>query len=302
MKVVVTGGTGFVGREVLRQVHAAGHQLRVLTRNSNSRSARDIDLKYNAEVVGGDILDSESLKTLCTSGDAVIHLVGIISEFENDTFENVHHRGTQNVVEAAGNAGIKRFIHMSALGARELAVSRYHQSKWAGEETVRSSGLDYTIMRPSIIYGRQDAFTNVFARMARFSPFIPVIGPGEGTFQPVFVKSIAQCFANALSEPRSIGKTFDLGGPEILTLNEVLDAILDVIGRRRTKVHLPLPVARVFARMLEKAYPTILRMPAPLNRDQIIMLQEKTIGDLQPAIELLQLHAPPFRDGLRKYL
>src|SRR5207237_1119041 len=107
---------------------------------------------------------------------AVIHLVGIISKVGRNTFENVHTQGTQNIVTSAREAGIKRFVHMSALGSRANAVSRYHQSKWAAEEAVRRSGLDYTIFRPSIIYGPKDHFVNLFDKMARFSPVLPVMG------------------------------------------------------------------------------------------------------------------------------
>ena len=152
--------------------------------------------------------------------DAVIHLVGIISEAGDQTFENVHTRGTQNLVHAARRAGVKRLLHMSALGTRPNAVARYHQSKWAAEEIVRESGLEWTIFRPSIIYGPDDGFVNLFAKISRFSPLVPIVGNGQTKFEPVPVEAVAHAFVKGLTEPKAIGSAFDLCGPSTLTLNE----------------------------------------------------------------------------------
>ncbi len=302
MKVLVTGGTGFVGGEILRQLHSAGHSIRLLARSKNSAHTRDVAEKYKVEISVGNILDSASLAEFLSSGDAVIHLVGIISEAGQNTFENIHARGTENVVTAAKKSGVKRFIHMSALGTRPDAVSRYHQSKWIAEETVRRSGLEFTIFRPSIIYGAHDQFTTMFARMAKLSPALPVIGSGEGTLQPVPVENVAEAFVKSLSEPRAIGKTIDLVGPEVLTMNQLLDEIIRAVGRRKMKVHLPLPLARALAAMLELIYPTLFRKAPPLNRDQIVMLQEKTTGDAGMQKEILGINPPKFREGIACYL
>lgn len=299
MKVLVTGGTGFVGEEILRQLYRAGHAIRALVRDPHSRSSQKIQARFGAELSAGNILDSRSLQAFFSKGgDAVIHLVGIISEVGENTFQAVHATGTRNVIAAAKEAGVCRHIQMSALGTREHAVARYHRSKWDAEQTVRSSGLDYTIFRPSIIYGRKDMFTNMFASMSRWSPFVPVIGTGQGTMQPIPVECVAECFVKALSEPRAKAETIDLVGPEILTFNEVLDQILYVTGRRRSKVHISESVARMGARVLEAAFPRLLGKAPPLNRDQIIMLGERTIGDGQPMQELFQVHAPEFHKGI----
>ncbi|MDB6125289.1 MAG: NAD-dependent epimerase/dehydratase [Pedosphaera sp.] len=248
------------------------------------------------------MLDTSTLPAGLKNIDAVIHLVGIISEVGRNTFEQVHTHGTQNMVVAAQQAGVKRFIHMSALGTRPNAISRYHRSKWAAEEFVRASGLDYTIFRPSIIYGLQDHFVNLFARMTRFSPVLPVIGRGQSKLQPVPVADVAKCFVKALTEPTSIGQTYDLAGRDVLTFEQVLDEILQVTNRKRWKLHLPLPVARLQATLLEFIFPKLLGKAPPLNRDQLIMLGEDNVGNPEPANKLFDLKPISFREGIASYL
>jgi NADH dehydrogenase len=294
MNVLVTGGTGFVGREIVRELIASGHRVRSLSRGTH--------LRESPEMPPGNVLDAASLPQAFAGVEAVIHLVGIISEFGEQTFENVHVRGTQNVVSAAQQAGAKRFVHMSALGTRPNAVARYHQSKWAAEEIVRGSGLDWTIFRPSIIYGPGDGFVNLFAKIIRRSPIVPIMGDGESKFQPVTVESVATAFVKALAEPRAVHQTFDLCGAEVFTLNEIVDAILTVMQRRRLKLHVPLAAARFQAALLEFVYPKVLRKAAPLNRDQLRMLQEDNTGETRAATDLFGLNHPPFRQGIARYL
>lgn len=294
MNVLVTGGTGFVGREIVRELIASGHRVRSLSRGTH--------LRESPEMPPGNVLDAASLPQAFAGVEAVIHLVGIISEFGEQTFENVHVRGTQNVVSAAQQAGAKRFVHMSALGTRPNAVARYHQSKWAAEEIVRGSGLDWTIFRPSIIYGPGDGFVNLFAKIIRRSPIVPIMGDGESKFQPVTVESVATAFVKALAEPRAVHQTFDLCGAEVFTLNEIVDAILTVMQRRRLKLHVPLAAARFQAALLEFVYPRVLRKAAPLNRDQLRMLQEDNTGETRAATDLFGLNHPPFRQGIARYL
>ena len=248
MKVVVTGGTGFVGRELVTQLALAGYQIDLLTRHPRHEAAVKLARRTGAHIVSGDVFDRSSLDAFQGAG-AIIHLVGIISESRRNTFENAHVRATENVVAAARAAGVSRFLHMSALGTRPDAVSRYHQTKWQAEQIVRNSGLDWTIFRPSIIYGPGDQFVNRFTRIARWSPVVPVLG--RGTFQPIPVREVAWCFVRALDQPASIGKTFDLVGPEVLTMAEILKAILATAGRRRLLVRVPLLAARLLARLLE---------------------------------------------------
>jgi NADH dehydrogenase len=302
MKVFVTGATGFVGEEVVRQLHAAGHAIRILARHPRSPRIQSTVSEYGAEIHPGNVLDAESLRGGLKDCEAVIHLVGIISEIGRNTFENVHTLGTKNIVAATREAGVKRFAQMSALGTRPHAVSRYHKSKWAAEEIVRESGLDWTIFRPSIIYGPKDHFVNLFARLARFSPILPVIGRGNGKLQPVPVGDVAAAFVKCLAEPRSVGRTFDLCGGDVLTFMEVLDEILVVTGRKRWKAHLPPGLARCQAAVLEFIFPKLLGKAPPLNRDQLLMLSEDNVGNPQPANELFGLRPIAFREGIASYL
>ncbi|HVY70495.1 MAG TPA: complex I NDUFA9 subunit family protein [Verrucomicrobiae bacterium] len=302
MNVLITGASGFVGGEVLRELHREGHAIRALVRSPESAGARKPREMFNTELRAGDVLTPASLVTAFSGADAVIHLVGIISEIGARTYENIHTRGTENVVRAAKAAGVSRYVHMSALGTRPKAASRYHQSKWAAEEIVRASGLAWTIFRPSIIYGPGDQFVNLFARMSRFSPVLPVMGDGLGKMQPIAVSAVAQAFVRSLSTPAAIGQTFDLCGLEPVTFREILDAILRVAGRRRLKLRIPLPLARVQAAMLEMLFPLLLRQAPPLNRDQLLMLQEDNLGAPWRAQRLFDLELVPFEQGIGSYL
>jgi len=302
VKVFVTGATGFVGQEMLHRLHDAGHSARILARDAKSRRVREAATRWHTEVHQGNILDAASMEGGLNGVEAVVHLVGIISEVGENKFENVHTRGTENIVAAARAADVTRFIHMSALGTRPNAASRYHQSKWAAEEIVRRSGLAWTILRPSIIYGPGDGFVNLFARMSRFSPVLPVMGSGQSKFQPVPVEDVATCFVRALSEPHSIGRIYDLCGTEVFTLEQILDLILEVTARRRIKLHLPLWLARCQAAFLELVFPQLLGQAPPLNRDQLVILQEDNVGDPKPAMELFGLKPVSFREGIGRYV
>jgi len=302
MKVFITGATGFVGQELVQQLQQAGHTVRLLVRSRSSRPVQEAISRYGAEVHVGNVLEAASLEGALRGMEAAIHLVGVISEVGESTFENVHTRGTQNVVAAAQAAAIRRFIQMSALGTRPNATARYHQSKCAAEELVRQSGLDYTIFRPSLIYGPRDQFVNLFATIIRLSPFVPVLGSGRARFQPVSVETVARAFVRALCEPKSIGQCYDLCGPETFTLPELLDHILALMRKKRFKLRVPLSLARVQAAFLEFLFQRLLRKAPPLNRDQLVMLEEDNIGDARAANELFGLRHAPFRQEAARFL
>lgn len=302
MRVLVTGATGFVGREIVRQLHQQRQSIRILARDLASPRVQEALSRWGAEVHPGNILEPAALDGALSGVESVIHLVGIISEVGESTFENVHAQGTQNMVTAAQQAGVRRFVHMSALGTRPNAAARYHQSKWAAEELVRHSGLEFTIFRPSLIYGPEDQFVNLFAKIILRSPIVPLLASPHARFQPVPVEAVATAFARSLGDPRSVGQTFDLCGPEALTLSAIVDRIQGVLGKRRIKLHVPLSLARCQAACIEFVFRRLLRKAPPLNQDQLLMLQEDDVGNPAPATELFGLRPIPLREGIGKYL
>lgn len=300
MKVFLTGATGFVGKELVRQLQHAGYGIRKLVRKKptllNEESPGGMEIRV------GNILDLQSLREGLEGVDAVIHLVGIISEIGANTFENIHVQGTRNMVSAAREQGVNRFIHMSALGTRPTAIARYHQTKWEAEEIVRQSGLDFSIFRPSLIFGPQDMFVNTFAKIIRFSPVVPILGRRDANFQPVAIDTVASAFVMALTEQKAVGQTFDLVGPDTFTMEQIIDQILGAMHRKRIKLHIPSTIAHIQAAFLEFLFPKILRKAAPLSRDQLTMLGENNTGNPAPANELFGLKPLPFREGVEKYL
>jgi NADH dehydrogenase len=293
--IVVTGATGFVGEEVVKQLRADGHAVRAVVREP--APAQWLKQRYDVELFHGNVLHAPSLEGSMQGAKCVIHLVGIIHEWKENTFERVHTQATTNVVDAAKKAGVARYLHMSALGARAGAKSRYHQTKWAAEEYVRKSGLAWTIFRPSVIYGARDKSINVLAKVIRLAPFVPVLGDGNSRIQPVSVENVAKAFVAAIKNDATIGKTYDLCGPVAFTWNELYDKLLAFYGLRKPKIHLPLPIARVQAFLFEK----MLAHP-PFTRDQLVMTCEDNVGDPKPAEHDLLLTQESFEQGIARSL
>jgi len=293
--IVITGATGFVGEEIARQAHAAGHPIRAIVREP--QRAQWLVERYGAELFHGNVLYAPSIEGAMEGAKCVIHLVGIIHEQNENTFERTHTRATQHVVDEAKKSKVKRYVHMSALGTRENARSRYHQTKWAAEEYVRKSGLAWTMFRPSFIYGPHDKAINTLAQLVRRLPFVPVLGNGQTKIQPISVENVAKAFVAAVHNDASIGKTYDLCGPEAFTWNELYDKLQTILGTRKRKLHLPLPVARVQAVFFEK----ILANP-PFTRDQLLMLEEDSVGDPKPAERDFFLQQEDFEEGVARYL
>jgi NADH dehydrogenase len=272
-RVFVTGGTGFVGRHIIKKAVKDGHTIVALIRSEEK--AREVFKDTpGVEFVKGDINKKNTMIEGMKGCDAVIHLVGIIYEIKKKkaTFEKIHYGGTRNVLKAVEKAGVKCYLHMSALGARPMVKSRYYKTKWAAEKLVTQSGLDWTIFRPSVIFGPEDDFINKFARMAGKPPFVPIVGDGQNKFQPIWVEDVASCYVQALKDKKTIGKAYGLAGPEVFTFEEIIKIILRVLGKKRLILKMPISLAKFSVKILER-----LMDPPPLSTDQLIMLGDDNI-------------------------
>ena len=244
--ILVTGGTGFVGREVVRELVALGYPVRLLVRHPER--ATPVAHHARIELTQGDALQPESLSAAMAGVQAVVHLIGIIAETSHVTFEQAHVEATRNVLAAAKEAGVTRWIQMSAIGTRPHASSRYHLTKWQAEELVRQSGLDWTIFRPSLIYGydERDRLLNML-RLTLSWPLdfiqlysFPLLNGGEPLIQPVSVREVAHCFALAPAKEAGIGRTYDLVGPVAFSWREMIFKILTALGKKGLYEEIPL--------------------------------------------------------------
>ena len=295
MLVLVTGSSGFVGNQVVAELLTRGHRVRCLLRPGSEKKLKEVN---QVEVAPGDVLHPDTLTAALKDCDAVIHLVGIIREFPGRgvTFERLHQEATQHVVEAAKAAGVPRYLHMSALGARPAPADPYHLTNYLADEYVMASGLTYTIFRPSVIYGPEDQSINLFVRQIRTCRVVPIIGDGQYQMQPVPVWTMAQAYALALEKPETENRIYDVGGPEPLSFNAVIDTLGQVLHRWVFKVHLPVGMMHGLAGYLGRfAW-------FPLTTGQIRMLLEGSTCDPGAFYQDFGLEAISFKEGLSRYL
>lgn len=291
MKIAVTGGTGFVGKAVVSELVRKGCEVKVLSRSSPE------EIHPGTAHLIGNVATGEGLGDLVEGVHAVIHLVGIIREAGKSTFEAVHRDGTINVLQACKNFGVRRYLHMSALGTRQNARSRYHQSKWAAEEAVRDSGLKWTIFRPSIVFGPHDAFINMLFSVMKVTPVMPVPGGGKSLIQPVHVDDVAASFSKSLGPGPFTGKTYELGGPQVLSLKKIIKIMAKVTDKKRLYLDIPRPFLVPAVKIGE-----LMRLKLPMTSDQLIMLEEDNIRTGGDPVEELGIEWTGFEEGIKKYL
>lgn len=296
MKVFVTGGTGFVGSEILRQLIAAGHTVRALVREGSESKLAVLE---NVSVHSGDVTDPTSLEGGPAGCDAVIHLVGIIREYPGRgvTFKKMHVEATENILRATEKQGVKRYLHMSSNGTREDGKTAYHRTKWQAEGLVRDSSLDWTIFRPSLIFGRGSEFVSMLAELIRKIPVVPVIGNGQYRMQPVAVEQVASSFVKALTMPETISETYLLGGGTSYTYDEILDLTAQALGKENaSKIHQPLIMIKPMIKMLQGFE------KFPITEDQLKMLVEGNVCDPTVWAQTFDLRPLSYGEGIGKCL
>jgi uncharacterized protein YbjT (DUF2867 family) len=271
-RVTVFGGSGFIGRHLVRRLAARGDVVRVAVRDPVAaaflRPMGDVGQIVPMRV---DIRDAAAVAESVAGADAAVNLVGILAESGSQRFAAIQAEGAERLAAAAKAAGATRFVHVSAIGADAASPSAYARTKAAGEDGVRRHFPDAPILRPSVVFGPEDGFFNRFARLAVFAPALPLIGGGATRLQPVFVGDVAAAIVAALDSAAASGRTFELGGPRVLTMREAMEFVLAQTRRRRALVNLPFAAARALAAVLE-------RLPAPqLTRDQVELLRRDNV-------------------------
>lgn len=291
--ILVTGGTGFVGSHLVNRLSQEKIRSRCLVRKSSNIEKLKkpvIDLAF------GDLTDEESLKKALEGVDTVVHLIGIIVEKKGATFEIIHTQGTRNLVKACKKAGVRRFIYISALGARENARSRYHITKWEAEQAVIKSGMEYVIFRPSIMIGKGGEFITMLSKIVQKAPVVPIID-GKSKVQPIYVENTIDCVIKSLMEPRIKNRIFEIAGPYQITYRELFLTLMDVLTIKKPALEIPIwlmwPAAYILERLIEKP---------PITTQQLIMLQEDNICDIKEMQEVFDLHLISLKEALQTFL
>ena len=298
--ILVAGGTGFLGSAIVRElVRQRVAPVAVLSRVPSKITRRFPDLTLEAR--GGDVTDPASLPAVLRGIETLINCVQFpTSPIEVPrkgwTFEQVDYQGTVNLTEAARHEGVKRIVYLSGVGAAPDAPKHWFRFKWQAEEAVRASGITHTILRPTWVYGPEDVALNRLLGFARFLPLIPMFGDGKQLMQPVFVDDVAKAVILSLQTQAAANRTFEIGGPDAMTMDDVIQTALEVMGKRRFILHQPVLVGKALGRLA-----SLLPSP-PLSADAVDFITQSAVADNGPLLEALGLRLTPFREGLATYL
>lgn len=293
MKILLTGGTGFVGSQLRDYLRRDGHEVRLLVRKESAGKIGDLAKSGEFEIVYGDVMETNTCLHACSGRDTVVHLVGIIREHPSRgiTFDEMHRVATGNLVNAAKRSGVWRFVHMSALGARDGAASEYHRTKRAAERVVESSGLQYTIFRPGWIFAPGDEMSAMIKDMVR-KPVIPLIDGGRAQLQPIAAEDVCHCIAKSLRMPETQGRTYEMGGPDRLTYREVFEQAALLSGNKPKTVSLSGGLLRPVVKALERCE------SFPLTTDQLKMLREDNVCEIDAYVKTFGVQPASFRQAL----
>jgi uncharacterized protein YbjT (DUF2867 family) len=294
--ILVTGGSGFVGGHVVHELRGRDLPVRGLVRDPRHGSKL---AAWGSELVQGDMTDPDSLRRAADGVETVVHLVAIRQGRERD-FQRIMVDGTRDLLAAASAAGVRRFVHMSALGTSEQTkdLVPYYRAKWEMEELVRAAGIPFVIFRPSFVFARDGGILPTFAKLARYSPVTPITGSGKQRIQPIWADDVAVYFGEAVGRDDVTGNTFELGGPDAVTWNELWARLKRVLGQRRPSIHVPMAVMRVNALVTERLPGNI-----PLTRDLLKMLEHgDNVVSNDEAVRTFQVSLVPLDEQLRRAL
>jgi uncharacterized protein YbjT (DUF2867 family) len=297
-RIVVTGGTGFVGQAVCEHLveRSGGAGGRIVVPTRRRRAGLAIQSLPTVEVVVADVHDPRALERLLDGCDAVVHLVAILHGSAAD-FQRVHVDLPRTLAAACARAGVRRLVHVSALGVAPQAPSHYLRSKAAGERVLLDSGLDVTVLRPSVIFGARDRFLNLFARLLALAPVIP-LGGAQARFQPVWVEDVAEAAVRCLDRPETIGQTVECAGPDVMTLADLVRLAGRLSGHPRPVLPLPVPLARLQAAMMEW-----LPGEPLMSRDNVDSMKVPNVaGEVLPGLASLGITAAPVETVAAGYL
>ncbi|GAB4488168.1 MAG: NAD(P)H-binding protein [Thermodesulfovibrionales bacterium] len=292
--IFIAGASGFVGSHLVDHLLSHGQSLTCLARSEKAVAAL---AAKGVAVVRGDITDPSSLKGAISSGDFIIHLVGIIEEKGDATFQRIHVDGTRNLVSEALRAGAGHFFYQSALGADRTSWSAYQRTKAEAEELVSRSGLPHTIFRPSLIIGPGDGFTKKILDMLRLSPVIPIPGSGAAKFQPIGIGDWLTCISYVIASPEHYPAIYELGGPEHLTYRKIVETLAQAAGLARRSVPVPMGLVKFGASLLEK----VMSSP-PVTPDQLRLLEEDNITRLDAVEENFGFRPRRFEEVVRGFV
>jgi NADH dehydrogenase len=283
--ILVTGASGFVGSHVIPVLLAGGHRVRALIRDGAAertiRARLSTDELASVEFARARLEDRLRLRHVTEGVDAVLHLVAIPRDYDGGKeLDRVNRAGTEAMLEAAKAAGVRRFIHLGALGVRDDPKLHYARSKARGSEAVRASGLDWTILDPSLMFGERDGFFNQIALLARLSPGVmPFPAGADSRFQPFSVDDLATVVRRVVEDPATIGRQYQLGGPQQLTYREMCEITLRDMGKRRLLLPMPQPLIMLVARVSE-----LLHLPFPVSSDQLRQLRFDNVTEPADAV------------------
>lgn len=306
--VTVFGGSGFVGRHTVRELARAGYRIRVAVRRPHTAHfLRPLGDVGQVELVQANIRDDNSVMAALDGADIAINLVGILFASGKQSFQAIQAEAPGRIARLAKAAGVGQLIHLSAIGASKESGSNYARTKAQGEIALREEFADAVILRPSIVFGPEDDFFNRFASLARFLPFLPLIGGGHTRFQPIYVDDVAEAVLAAIESSHARGQTFELGGPTVYTFKELLQYILTVTQRRRLLIPIPFGLAKLQGFFLGLLPSPLLTMDQVelLKTDNVVGLEEdaglKTIQDLGVEVETVETMVPTYLYRFRPY-